>query len=365
MTGLDDLAAAARSTAAGRTDAGPGPRRVEQLPPAPPASDAIKPRIGLVLSGGGAKGAYHVGVVECLASAGVHIDAVAGASIGALNGAVLACAGNLEQGAVALRTIWDEVAAYGAVPERRVGVADGLGVSVEETTLEQLRLLLPRLTGQIVRPSYLEGLVATHVDPGRLDGGTPLWVSAFPALEGLDVLHDWGWALDVLRSRLGTRAEWLHVNALPPEERQPAVLASAALPVILPARRVDGRLFRDGGIADNTPVGALAHREQCDIVIVVHLTDGVLWDTHDFPGIGVIEIRPSRPLHMSGPLGGMTALVDFSPARLHSLRELGNRDATWILEALGAQVSAVWGTRSAEQSMLDAVARLESATETD
>ncbi|MGW0471279.1 patatin-like phospholipase family protein [Streptomyces coeruleorubidus] len=325
----------------------------------PSVSGAIKPRIGLVLSGGGAKGAYQVGVVECLASAGVPIDAVAGASIGALNGAVLACAGNLEQGAVALRTIWDEVAAYSAAPERSDGVVDGLGVPVEETTSEQLRMLLPRLTGQVVRPSYLEALVATHVDPGCLDGGMPLWVSAFPALEELDVLHDWGWALDVLRSRLGTRAEWLHVNALPPPERQSAVLASAALPVILPARRVDGRLFRDGGIADNTPVGALALREHCDIVIVVHLTDGVLWDAHDFPGMGVIEIRPSRPLQMSGPLGGTTALVDFSPARLKSLRDLGNRDATSILEALGAQISAVWGTRSAERSMLDAVARLD------
>jgi NTE family protein len=338
---------------------------VQQFTQAPSASGAIKPRIGLVLSGGGAKGAYHVGVVECLASAGVHIDAVAGASIGALNGAVLACAGSLEQGAVALRTIWDEVAAYSAAPQRSGGVADALGPPVEETTLEQLRMLLPRLTGQAVRPPYLEGLVATHVDPGRLDGGTPLWVSAFPALEELDVLRDWGWALDVLRSRLGTRAEWLHVNALPSAERQLAVLASAALPVILPARRVDGRLFRDGGMADNTPVGALALREHCDIVIVVHLTDGVLWDAHDFPGIGVIEIRPSRPLQMPGPLGGTTALVDFSPSRLHSLRDLGNRDATSILEALGAQVSAVWKTRSAEQSMLDAVARLESVTGAD
>ncbi|WP_435280356.1 patatin-like phospholipase family protein [Streptomyces koelreuteriae] len=180
MTGLDDLAAAARRTAAGRADSVPEVTRVEQLIPAPSVSGAIRPRIGLVLSGGGAKGAYHVGVVECLASAGVHIDAVAGTSIGALNGAVLACAGNLQQGAVALRAIWDEVAAYSAAPGGSGAVADVLGVPVEETTWEQLGKLLPRLTGRVLRPSYLEGIVATHVDPGRLDGGTPLWVSAFP-----------------------------------------------------------------------------------------------------------------------------------------------------------------------------------------
>jgi len=51
---------------------------------------------GLVLSGGGAKGAYQVGVVKCLADHGVCLSTIAGTSVGALNGAVIAAAPDLD-----------------------------------------------------------------------------------------------------------------------------------------------------------------------------------------------------------------------------------------------------------------------------
>ena len=49
-------------------------------------------RIGLVLSSGGGKGAYQVGVVRRLAELGLSPIAIAGTSVGALNGAILASA---------------------------------------------------------------------------------------------------------------------------------------------------------------------------------------------------------------------------------------------------------------------------------
>ena len=45
---------------------------------------------GLVLAGGGVRGAYHVGVWEALAEMGITVSAVTGASIGAVNGAIFA-----------------------------------------------------------------------------------------------------------------------------------------------------------------------------------------------------------------------------------------------------------------------------------
>ena len=51
---------------------------------------------GLVLEGGGAKGAYQIGAWKALKEAGVRIRAVAGTSVGALNGALI-CMGDLEQ----------------------------------------------------------------------------------------------------------------------------------------------------------------------------------------------------------------------------------------------------------------------------
>ena len=46
-------------------------------------------KIGLVLEGGGAKGAYEIGACKALEEIGINITAVTGTSVGALNGALL------------------------------------------------------------------------------------------------------------------------------------------------------------------------------------------------------------------------------------------------------------------------------------
>ena len=63
-------------------------------------------KLGLVLSGGGAKGAYHVGVIKALQELGIQIDMLSGASIGALNGAVLLSADSPKQGLLNLEQLW-------------------------------------------------------------------------------------------------------------------------------------------------------------------------------------------------------------------------------------------------------------------
>src|SRR5271170_748490 len=84
----------------------------------------MKPRppfenIALVLQGGGALGAYQAGVYEALASANIHPDWIAGISIGAINGALIA--GNAPETRVAkLRAFWQRVTGkpYGDWSER-------------------------------------------------------------------------------------------------------------------------------------------------------------------------------------------------------------------------------------------------------
>lgn len=66
---------------------------------------------GLALEGGGARGAYQIGAWKALKEAGVKINAVAGTSVGALNGALI-CMGDLGQA----ERIWSEMT-YSAVME--------------------------------------------------------------------------------------------------------------------------------------------------------------------------------------------------------------------------------------------------------
>ena len=59
---------------------------------------------GLVLDGGGARGAYQIGAWKALVEAGVKLNAVAGTSVGALNGALI-CMGDIEKA----ENIWREM----------------------------------------------------------------------------------------------------------------------------------------------------------------------------------------------------------------------------------------------------------------
>src|SRR5690349_14311284 len=56
----------------------------------PPSGQAPRPRIGLVLSGGGARGAAHIGVLKVLEQNHVPVDAIAGTSMGAVVGGLYA-----------------------------------------------------------------------------------------------------------------------------------------------------------------------------------------------------------------------------------------------------------------------------------
>src|SRR5690554_8075105 len=84
-----------------------------------------KTKLGLALSGGGACGAYEVGVVKALAKLGLEPRVIAGSSIGALNGAVIASS-KLNKAAVQLEKIWwdlrpEKVLQLRRSEERRVG----------------------------------------------------------------------------------------------------------------------------------------------------------------------------------------------------------------------------------------------------
>ncbi len=69
-----------------------------------------RPRVGLALSGGGARGAAHIGVIRVLLEEGVAIDCIAGTSMGAIVGGLYASGMTLEEIEQALNDIdWDDV----------------------------------------------------------------------------------------------------------------------------------------------------------------------------------------------------------------------------------------------------------------
>jgi NTE family protein len=378
---IGDQAAAARGepllSAQGAPVPGGEPRGLRDAATAFRESAPVDPRCrptGLVLAGGGAKGAYHAGALRYLAEQDTQIVAVAGTSVGALNGALVAAAPGLHEAARKLRQVWLETAADTGAP------AHGDGDLLAESVGDRLLNLPGRLTGPMLRRGYLDRLIEKHLDPVALRDGLPLFIGVFhsgdpvmPSLNPFDYLkqQDWdgptrgrpgkrlGVLADLLLSKAGKKSEWMLANNLPKQRMFNAILASAAIPVVMPPRNVDGVAMRDGGVlgGGNVPVAALEGR--ISRVIAVHLDATPLFHAGRFSGMDVIEVIPGSPLAPGGLLGAASASLDLSPARVEALFDLGYADARRTLEAAWAQDAAQQAAAFLDARRGDAVRELD------
>ncbi|ABL81594.1 MULTISPECIES: patatin-like phospholipase family protein [unclassified Nocardioides] len=163
-----------------------------------------------VLSGGANLGAAQVGMLAALDEAGVIADLVVGSSVGAVNGAWVAGHGDL----AALGDVWRSLRRADVFPARPL---DGL-------------LGFVGMSDHLVSDRGLRRLLRAHLRFDRLeDAAVPLHVVATDIRSGEDVLLSTGDAVD-------------------------AILASAAIPGVLPPVAVDGRTLVDGGVVNNAPI---------------------------------------------------------------------------------------------------------------
>lgn len=180
-------------------------------------SSIKRKKVGLALSGGVARGPVHVGVITALERAGIPIDAIAGASAGALVGAAY-CAG-LE------------------VPQLRK-----LAVDSNWTTVAGLSRSRHGLISFAKMEPYLQDLVG---DVDICDLAIPFTAVVTDMAHGIPIY--------LRRGRLST-----------------AVRASCSVPGVISPVMIDGHLCCDGGVTDNLPVTAV-RALGVDYVIAVDL----------------------------------------------------------------------------------------------
>jgi NTE family protein len=170
--------------------------------------------VAFVLSGGASLGAIQVGMLRALTDRGVVPDMIVATSVGAINGAFIASHGPTREAVDDLARLWRGVRRGQIFPlEPLTGLLGFLGAK---------RNLVPG--------GSLRRLVTRNIVHERLeDLPIPLHVVACDLLSGDEVLLSNGPLAD-------------------------AVLASAAIPGVLPAVEWDGRLLIDGGVVDNTPI---------------------------------------------------------------------------------------------------------------
>jgi NTE family protein len=215
--------------------------------------DTARPRIGLVLSGGGARGGAHVGVIRALEAMHVPIDAVAGTSMGAVVGGLYAAGlSGTEIEKVFSELDWQEMIrdraprrdlVYRRKQDDRTILARGaVGVREDGSVVLPLGLVQGHKITQVLRAAT--GRVADVQDFDRLP--TPFRALATDLETGEAVVMGKGDLVTVLR-------------------------ASMSAPGVLTPVQVDGRLLVDGGLVDNLPVD-LARQMGVDRLIVVDVS---------------------------------------------------------------------------------------------
>ncbi|MDO7925404.1 patatin-like phospholipase family protein [Pseudomonas sp. KFB-139] len=353
-------------------------------------------KVGLVLSGGGAKGAYQVGVLKALRELGTRIDAVSGASIGALNGGILASAPSLDVAVERLEQLWGRLSKNSPLTMKVPGyvsllVAAGLRMNGAPAILaaahgakrlaQHFDVELPEWLDSwedgFLDDKPLQQLMDEFLVSKYLEHGLPLYVSLYKSLGGVeDVAH-------AVCAELGfgdtPHSTFFHVQSIADETEQKRILlASAALPLLFKSHRHEGQRWSDGGqggwqsMQGNTPITPLLEAG-CNLVIVTHLSDGSVWSRQRFPDATILEIRPTKSLaRATGPLAGARDLLGFDGEKIPSWIEQGYQDTLHcvgrVLDAQRARnelqaseaalVNIDCESNQADQVLTDAMARL-------
>lgn len=357
--------------------------------------------VGLVLSGGGARGAYEVGVLRRLADEGVEVVAVSGTSIGALNGAVVAAAKSMVDASQKLEAVWLAVAdrvtkTDGSAPMKAAMLAGRLIMSFASAQKAELLRAFAEMfrTGHrakwaiarhnsdnpddvwlstllgldptVFDSDHLEKLFGDQFSDDALEAGRPFYVSVMPSAGPLlDFVEALKGSLDL---KVGRETVAMHVQRLPPAERRNAILASAALPFIFESREVAGTAYVDGGLTGfrdllgNTPLQALHEANACAVAIVVHLSEGSLFDRSRYPNVAVVEVRPRRTTIRQNALRD---LLSFDGASIRSWIEQGYEDCGHYLSQLRELAGIKAARRVVDSRLAEAQARMREARKED
>lgn len=208
-------------------------------------SQTKRPKVGLVLSGGGARGFAHIGVLKVLSAAGYKIDLIAGTSMGAIIGAAYA-------GGYAPETIEELAIKFSRLKE----------------IIKLLDINPPRkglLVGNRVK-KYLEKIFKEQ--PLFSDLSIPFGLNAVDLISGREITFYSG-------------------------ELLPAIMASISIPGIFAPVKLNEYYLVDGGLLNNLPV-SIARSMGADIVIAINVETNPLinqnWDIQTNQSVNPISM---------------------------------------------------------------------------
>lgn len=231
-------------------------------------------KLGLVLGGGGGKGAYELGVYKALKDMGIfkYVSAISGTSAGAIN-AMLFCQDDIKKA----DDIWNEVTIENLIPlKKSVLLRRGLGIVIGKRDI--------RLAKKIILKYHKKGgapkdnaakVIDKYVDFEKIRRSK---IACYVAAAKLPSFE----------------AKYFKINNFPNEIARDMVLASASLPLVFDSTKVLGECYIDGGIADNVPIKPV-YEEGCNVILAVSLNDDdAIINKKLYPNAIILEVFPKR-----------------------------------------------------------------------
>jgi NTE family protein len=256
-------------------------------------------KTALILSGGGARGAYQVGVLKAIAHLqpnGSHnpFDIICGTSAGAINACVLACESDHYGHAITrLEHLWSNI------DSRKIHKVGFLPLLKSTLRIFGSFFREGKIAGKpkgLLDNTPLRHLLESQVDfsklPERLAQGdlTALSITALAYNSGKNVsFYQGAETVDTWRrnQRVGLRTVLNHDH----------LMASSALPAIFPAVNIQGEYFGDGAIRQSTPLSAALHLGADRLFVI-----GVSHNAQELPEPSQTDTSPPSFAQIAGHL---------------------------------------------------------------
>ena len=268
---------------------------------------------GLVLEGGGAKGAYQIGAWRALKEAGVKIKGVSGTSVGALNGALI-CMDDLERA----ENLWGNIA-YSQV------------MDVEDSQM-QLLFDKARMTSELLRETLRETFRV--LGEGGMDI-TPLRRLIEENIDEDQIRKSPVEFFSCTYSLTDHRELNVDMKAVPEGQMKDMLLASSYLPVFK-NEKLHGKTYVDGGATNVLPVDVLLERGYTDLILLRIFGVGHEKRINIPDEVSITEIAPRMNLG---------SVLRFDAARSRKNMRTGYFDALRVIYGLEGKIYYIEQTK--------------------
>ena len=252
---------------------------------------------GIVLEGGGAKGSYQAGAYRAISENGLEISAVAGTSIGALNGAMIV-QGDFDT----CIQLWNDIRYSDIIRDNEQEINRLLHSRPDRHTV---KVVADKLRGAILNKGFditpFKEMIAKHVDEDA--------IRRSPVEFGISTYN--------LTDRTPTE---LFKEDIPLGEMKDYLLASAYMPFFR-LEKIGGKTFLDGWFSDNLPYHMLINRGYKNLIILrTHQMEQ--GDLEDLAGLNPMVIAPSEDLGRTFDLDGKRIKKNMRMGYLDASREI-------------------------------------------